>query len=149
MKAQCALIAASLIFLSASLTRTSWCGTLGSKPGATYDAQTEQTVEGVIETIEGQPSPLMLAGAHLTLLTATGKLDVHLGPVEPRNDRTYGLRIGDRVEVTGSVIRFNGQPVLLARTVKHGDQVLTLRNRLGIPVASGASNGRAWLVRPR
>jgi hypothetical protein len=55
---------------------------------------------------------------------------VRLGP--PRYLRRQGIEIkpGDEVEVTGAV-RPGGQRVLVAATVKVGDQVFTLRDAEG------------------
>ena len=107
-----------------------------SRQPPAYDVKREQRVSGVVEAILGQARSGMPAGEHLTLLTATGRLDVQLGPVNRRGARSLGLTVGDQVEVTGCVARFRGQTVFLARQVKRGDQVLIYRNERGFPVAS-------------
>lgn len=143
------LVAASLMLFTAFAQVPSWGQAADSRPGVAYNANTEQVVRGVVEAIGGQSSSHLLAGDHLTLLASGAKVDVHLGPGEPRRLGNYGLRVGDQVEVTGGIVVIEGKPVLLARTVKRGNQVLTFRNRLGIPVISPDTTGRAGLIRPR
>jgi hypothetical protein len=44
---------------------------------------------------------------------------------------------GDAITVTGSKVRIAGQDVIIAREIKKGDQVLTLRDAKGFPLWSG------------
>jgi hypothetical protein len=148
MRPRIALIAASLVLLAAFPEGASWGRTAGSRASLAYNANAEQVVRGVVEAIGGPRNSHLLAGAHLTLLTSGVRLDVHLGPVESRRGMgNYDLHVGDQVEVTGYLIHFNGVPVLLARTVKCGDQILTFRNKLGIPVAPAGPRVRAGTFR--
>jgi len=44
---------------------------------------------------------------------------------------------GDKVEVTGSRITYEGQPTIIAGEVKKGEQVLKLRDAAGVPAWAG------------
>jgi hypothetical protein len=44
---------------------------------------------------------------------------------------------GDKVEVTGSRVTYEGQPTIIAGEVKKGAQVLKLRDAAGVPVWAG------------
>jgi hypothetical protein len=112
-----------------------------------YVAANEQSVPGVIEAVENRRGGRVPSGAYLRLLTPEGSVDVQLSPAVPGRPAAYGLLAGDRVEVTGCMISYKGQRVLLARQVMRGSQVLTFRNKLGFPVGSRGANGAAPVSR--
>jgi len=47
--------------------------------------------------------------------------------------RDESIIIGDKVVVTGSQITVRGEPFILATTVKRGNEVLRLRDKVGVP----------------
>jgi len=47
------------------------------------------------------------------------------------------MAAGDKVEVTGSRIMYQGKPAIIAAEVKKSDQVLKLRDAAGIPAWAG------------
>ncbi|WP_421656575.1 hypothetical protein [Leptothermofonsia sp. ETS-13] len=51
--------------------------------------------------------------------------------------KVFRSQSNDAIEVRGSRITFDGQPILIAAEVKKGDQVLTWRDDAGIPVWAG------------
>jgi len=103
-----------------------------------YNPQTVETISGIVVSgpappaKEGLPEPV-----HLTLKTDQGKIPVILGPRHFVDQQ--GVKIGalDRVEVTGSMVRLQGKPVIIAAEIKKGDQVLKLRKPDGIPLWGG------------
>lgn len=108
----------------------------GPKAGPGYDPTTVQTVAGEIvevRRLDGHRG----GGVHLTLTTAAGALDVHLGPSWFVDQQAVKLAAGDRVEVTGSRVTVDGQPALVARLVKRGGAALTLRDGAGAPAWAG------------
>jgi hypothetical protein len=48
---------------------------------------------------------------------------------------------GDAITVTGSKVKMGGQDVVIAREIKKGDQVLTLRDARGFPLWYGRARG--------
>jgi hypothetical protein len=47
------------------------------------------------------------------------------------------LEKGDKIEVKGSRIIFNGKPAIVAAELKKGDSVLVLRDSAGVPAWAG------------
>lgn len=112
-------------------------GVGGPKGSPRYDPKTEVTVKGEIEDIKEFPSRSGgRTGQHVTLKTASERLDVHLGPSDYWKKNGFELVKGDSIEVTGSKTRVDDTEVLLAREVKKGDKAVTLRNAQGIPAWS-------------
>ena len=98
-----------------------------------YNPSTEVTVKGTVDEVRKVTGPMGWAGTHLTLKTENETLDVHLGPASFLAEKKFKFAKGDQIEVTGSKIRYAGADALLAREVKKGDEILTLRNAQGIP----------------
>ncbi len=107
-----------------------------------YDPKTVETARGTVERIDAiTPMKGMSGGVHLTLTTDQGPLSIHLGPQWYLQNQETQLKPGDKVEITGSRITFNGKPALIAKQVVKGDEVLTLRNDNGVPAWSGWRRG--------
>ncbi len=104
-----------------------------------YNKATEVTVTGTIEEVQSMQAhmPGMGMGVHLTLKTDSGTFDVHVGPANWLKTNTVEFVKGDRIEVVGSSVDFNGQQALIAREITKGDRKITLRDANGIPVWSG------------
>jgi hypothetical protein len=62
---------------------------------------------------------------------------VHLGPVWYIERQDMKIDPGDKVEITGSRIIFEGKPAIIATEVKNGAEILKLRDENGFPVWSG------------
>jgi len=103
-----------------------------------YNPATEVTVQGTVEDVKQFTGSRGWGGTHLTLRTDKETLDVHLGPSNFLEAKKFTVSKGDRVEVLGSKVQFQGHDALIARQVTKGDQKLTLRNAQGIPAWSGA-----------
>jgi DNA/RNA endonuclease YhcR with UshA esterase domain len=101
-----------------------------------YDPATEITVTGTIEAVQQVSRSGAWGGTHLKLKTKDETLDVHLGPSKFVADKGFTFEKGDKVEVTGSKIKYDGKYALVARTVKKGDKTLTLRDASGVPLWS-------------
>ena len=110
-----------------------------------YDPATEITLKGTVEElaqVEGC-CPGGGTGTHLTLKSDATSLEIHLGPSSFLAERKFELAKGDVIEITGSKVKCMGEDVLLAREVKKGDKVLTLRNKQGVPEWSGGRGKNA------
>lgn len=106
--------------------------------GPRYDPKTEVTVTGTVEKVTEHAGKGggCCTGRHVSLRTAEGTLDVHLGPSDYWEKHGFELAAGDQIQVTGSKIEVDGSPVLLAREVRKGDKTVALRDAQGIPAWS-------------
>lgn len=117
-----------------------YCQGMGqSRGGRFYNPSTETTVTGTIEEVRTVPSRSGRGwgGTHLDLKTESGTFDVHLGPSAFLAAKNFTFAKGDQVEATGSKVTYQGHDAIIAREVKMGGKVLTLRNAQGIPQWSG------------
>ena len=110
----------------------------GSPYARLYNLQTVETLSGVVTSIEKfTPGKGMSHGVHALLKTDRESIVVHLGPAWFIDNQDPKIGPGDRVEIMGSRIVFEGKPALVAATVTKDGEVLTLRDASGVPVWSG------------
>ena len=110
----------------------------GPGAGPRYDPDTVTTLRGTVDAATVVPARGGRAGGmHLALKTDGQAMDVHLGPTWFLQREGIELAKGDAVEVTGSVVDFEGTTFLIARELKKGQKVLKLRDEQGIPAWSG------------
>jgi hypothetical protein len=106
-----------------------------TQAGISYDLSRETVLQGTVVsfTATSQVPPL---GSHVTIQTASGLVDVHLGnaTVLKRND--IFLAAGDSVRIAGEDQRYGGGSFFAARVLQKGSQTVTLRNSKGIPLSS-------------
>lgn len=116
-----------------------------------YDPSTVETVKGRVASIEHVSSPAggRSGGVHMTVETGREKVAVHLGPAWYVDAHPPRLESGDEVEVEGSRVSIDGKPALVAREVRKGGEVLTLRNAAGVPAWAGYGGGRRGGRPPR
>jgi len=98
-----------------------------------YDPTTEVTVTGTVEDVLHPTSPNGMAGTHVNLKTDSGVMDVHVGPEAFISKQGFTIEKGDTLTVIGSKQLIGGKDALIAREVKKGDKVLTLRDANGFP----------------
>ncbi|MFZ0299826.1 MAG: hypothetical protein WAM13_15855 [Candidatus Sulfotelmatobacter sp.] len=105
---------------------------LGAQPAPKaqpyYDIAREVTLNGTVSSV-------VTKGAHLMLATPSGALDASLGRWAFIGKGSLRVAAGARVEVTGVMKTYNNRQVFLARTVKVGSEVYTLRNEHGISMS--------------
>jgi hypothetical protein len=111
-----------------------------------YNPQTVATVTGQVEKLEDLPSMGGGKGQGMqyrgfTLKTDQGSLMVHLGPGWYLDQKKFGVKVGDTVEVTGSKVTLNNQAALIAREVTVNGTTLKLRDDQGLPVWRGMGQG--------
>jgi len=103
-----------------------------------YNPTTVETLSGeVVKVDKFIPGKRMSYGVHFTLKTEKETVPVHLGPSWYMEKQAVTVAAGDKVEVTGSRITYQGQPAIIAAEVKKGGQVLKLRNAAGVPAWAG------------
>jgi hypothetical protein len=111
---------------------------MGSSYQRMYNPATVETVSGVVESVDKiTPMKGMYSGIHLVLKTDKETIAVHLGPEWYIERQDVKLEKGDKIEVKGSRITFDGKPAIIAAELKKGDSVLVLRDSAGFPAWAG------------
>jgi len=100
-----------------------------------YDPATVETVTGKVTHVEHVkrrrgPSDMV----QVTLETDGGPLRVNVGPASFLSEKKMVLATGDRIEVRGSRVTHDGEPLLIAAEITKGDTRLALRDAAGVPV---------------
>jgi hypothetical protein len=112
---------------------------LGAQPAPKtqpyYDMAREVTLNGAVSAVVSKSS-------HLILKTTSGTVDADLGRWGFMGKGSLRVATGQQVAVTGVMKTYRDRQVFLARTVKVGSQVYTMRNQYGIPM-SPQSRARA------
>ncbi len=110
----------------------------GSQYGRMYDPKTIVSITGTVEKIEKTTfGKGMSSGIHLILKTDKETIAVHLGPSWYIENQDIKILPGDKVDIKGSRVTFQGKPAIIAAEVKKGDEVLQLRDENGVPVWAG------------
>jgi hypothetical protein len=102
-----------------------------------YNPATEVTLSGTVDEVKHMTQGKGQGGLHLILNTQPGPMEVILGPAGFVSSRNFTFAKGDALTVTGSKMTMNATEVLVAREVKRGDEVLTLRDTKGFPLWAG------------
>jgi hypothetical protein len=110
----------------------------GTRYGRLYNPQTVVSLAGEVLAVDRfTPSKGAAYGVHLTLDTGVEKIAVHLGPVWYIERQDLKFAAGDRIEVRGSRITFQGKSAIIAAVVTKGNRRLELRNpSSGVPLWS-------------
>lgn len=113
-------------------------GGLGSDCGRMYDPKAVETITASVEKVDKITSgKVMPYGVHLKVKNDKESIDVHLGKNWYIENQDIKIIPGDKVDIKGSRVTFQGKPVIIAAEVKKGDEVLQLRDENGFPVWSG------------
>jgi hypothetical protein len=106
-----------------------------ARSGGNYDPATEVTLSGTLDELATIPGPARgPGGLHVMLRTQAGVSEVHLGPVAFMSGQGFELAVGEMITVTGSRVGIEGEEVVIAREIRKGDRVLTLRDARGVPL---------------
>jgi hypothetical protein len=103
-----------------------------------YDAGKEVTLNGTVSSVLAKAAPGMIPGSHLLLETPSGAVDASLGRFGLRGNGAVAVAVGQQVEVTGVMKTVKDKPLFLARTVKVGGEVYTVRNEHGLALSPQA-----------
>jgi sporulation protein YlmC with PRC-barrel domain len=104
-----------------------------------FDSKTIKTISGQVIKVDQVPEPGFGMEIRLTVLIDKKEvLPVYLGPAfyisSPIGPgQTKHFKIGDQVTVSGSQATRGGEPIMIAMTVKRGNEVLRLRDKDGNP----------------
>jgi hypothetical protein len=99
-----------------------------------YDLERETTLIGKVQssTAGAQTAPL---GAHVTLQTSGGVVDVHLGDARLLAANHFTIHSGDTLRIIGENVAYGKGTQFVARLVQKGTQVLAVRSVRGIPLS--------------
>ena len=75
-------------------------------------------------------------GTHVVLKTDGGRMLVHVAIARFMREHKLALQSGDRLQVTGAKIRYQGKEGMIAREIVRGDEVFTVRDSTGKPLWS-------------
>ena len=103
-----------------------------------YDTATTIDIMVVVADVKAVADGNPLNGAHLIVRPESARAnsdttDVYLAPDEYLKDMGCHFAKGDRIQVKGSKIKFNGGPAVLAREVRINSTTLYLRDERGVP----------------
>jgi len=110
--------------------------------GGNYNPSTEATLTGTVTAVTNVPSSGRGGGLHFTLTVPSGPIEVHVGPASFVASKNFTIAKGDGLTVVGSKVTMAAQDVVIAREIKKGDQVLTLRDANGFPAWSARSENQ-------
>ncbi len=110
----------------------------GSTHNRMYNPKTVETISGEVVKIDKSTTKKgMRSGVHLLVKTEKETISVLLGPSRYLDKQDVKIEPKDRLEIKGSRIAFQGEPVLIASEVKKGGELLKLREEDGTPLWSG------------
>ena len=96
-----------------------------------YDPATETKINAVVTELKftagAKPAALLI------VKTGSDTVQVFLCPKSFLDDMGTTFKPDDKVEITGSKVKQNGEDLILAREIVKGDDTLTLRFKNGKP----------------
>jgi hypothetical protein len=102
-----------------------------------YSAGNEITAVGTVEDVQEFYCPVTDdRGTHVVLKTDRGIILVHVAIARFLRQNNFVIRPGERLQVTGARIRYQGKESLIAREIVRGDEVFTMRDAAGKPLWS-------------
>ena len=132
-----------LFAFTGSLTLCSFASAQQAMPSdaqllRTYNASREISLVGTVVKYEiSSTAPPM--GAHVTLQTASGQVDVHLGNAKVLEASHLTLTAGDNVRIVGEPMAFGEGTYFAARIVQKGTQAVAVRNSKGFPLTPAST----------
>lgn len=104
----------------------------------TYNASREISLVGTVVKYE-TASTVPPMGAHVTLQTASGQVDVHLGNARVLEANHLTLNAGDNVRIVGERMALGEGTYFAARIVQKGTQAIAVRNAKGFPLSPAST----------
>jgi hypothetical protein len=99
-----------------------------------YDVSRESALQGTVVAYTAMSTTPPL-GAHVTVQTASGLVDVHLGNAHLLAANHLTLSSGDTVRIVGENLAYGNGTQFVARLVQKGNQVLAVRSTRGFPLS--------------
>jgi hypothetical protein len=119
----------------------------GHRSGAAYDVARESVISGkIVQYSSASTTPPL--GAHITLQTGSGTIEVHAGNAKLIEASHISLQAGDAVSITGETVTFGNSTVFVARVIQKGSQSVAVRSKNGVPLLPTAVNANGKIVSP-
>jgi hypothetical protein len=105
-----------------------------------YEVSRETVLQGTVVnyTADSSTAPL---GAHVTVQTTSGVVDVHLGNAQLLDANHFSLAAGDSVRIVGENLAYGQGTQFFARLIEKGGQSVALRSVRGFPLRPKATSG--------
>ncbi len=103
-----------------------------------YDVNREISLIGTVVKYE-TASALPPMGAQVTIQTASGRVDVHLGNARVLAANHLVLNAGDNVRIVGEPMAIGEGTYFAARIVQKGMQAIAVRNTKGFPLTPASA----------
>lgn len=128
-----------LIFVTFFLTATFSTAagqTAGSPTVPSYDPASEATFKGIVTDVVERQCPMSGGlGTHLNLkLENSRTIEVHLATARFLKSFDVAFNKGDKVEVIGVKVQFEGKETIFARGVTRGSETFIFRDKHGKPI---------------
>lgn len=129
--------------ITLSILTIAWMGTIpavaGQKPDSgvpKYDTATEATFKGTVIDVVDRQCPMSGGlGSHLMLKQIDGStIEVHLATTKFVKSFDLVFNKGDKIEVVGVKVNFEGKETIFAREVTRGDETFVFRDKNGVPI---------------
>ncbi len=105
------------------------------KDSLAYNPKNETTIAGTVQEVQEFYCPVTDdRGTHLLLKTEQGTMMVHVALSRFLREHNLSFNPGERWQVTGAKIRYEGKEGLIARELARGAEVYTLRDASGKPL---------------
>ena len=112
-----------------------------------YDVARESVLQGTVVAYTNSSTTPPL-GAHVTLQTSSGVVEVHIGNGKLLDANHLTLQPGEALRITGENMAFGPSTIFAARIIQKGSQTVTVRSPHGLPlVAITKENGQMGGVR--
>ncbi|HVH61670.1 MAG TPA: hypothetical protein VM709_15110 [Candidatus Sulfotelmatobacter sp.] len=103
-----------------------------------YNASREISLVGTVVKYETN-SAIPPIGAHLTMQTASGSVDVHVGNAKVLQAGHLTLHPGDNVRIVGEPMALGEGTYFAARIVQKGTVAVAVRNARGLPLTPAST----------
>jgi hypothetical protein len=124
----------SLLFAAAACAQTQKAPAVPQRNQA-YSVSRETVLQGTVlkYTAESLAAPL---GAHVTVETSSGAVDVHIGSAKLLENNHFTLAAGDQIKVVGESLPYGNGTQFFARLMEKGSQSIAVRGIRGLPLRS-------------
>jgi hypothetical protein len=112
-----------------------------------YDVARESVISGKILEYSAA-SNTVPAGAHISLQTSSGTVDVHAGNPKLVTASHLSLQAGDSVNITGENVTVGDKSVFVARIIQKGNQSVAVRSANGTPLRPTARSADGRIIAP-
>src|ERR1700730_9415054 len=130
----------ALLLAGVSGAQTQKAQAVGQRQNQAYDVSRESVLQGSVIQFTAQSSAAPL-GAHVSVQTASGPVDVHIGSAKLLENNHFTLAVGDNVKVVGESLPYGNGTQFFARLIEKGSQSIAVRGTRGFPLRPVAASG--------